>query len=974
MAYNNYMAEDSYHKKKQPGCFVSWSMWFIILLIVAILITTAVLITYYVPQSSCDATPTTDPYMGLPPPPEQPQDVHNPTNGRLPDNVKPSHYKVDIKTYLDEPEGGSKDKQFTFEGTVEIDITCQETTHVITLHAHRTINALSATVTHLPKTGQPTDIEVIDWDTQPKQPEFEFLNINLGSSIEVGESYLLTIDYEGTLLQPDLLGYYVSNYTVNGEERHLACTQFGLSYARRGFPCFDEPQLKATFDIILEHRDGRRALSNMPVTKTEEPAVGWTRTYFDTTPTMSAYVIALVVADYVNITRYTESGIPVSVWAWEENIHAFEYAVEMATQQVDIFTRAWGVPYTLPKLDNVAIPNFYFSGMENWGVILYRDTRIAYEAGIDTPYQAQRSNSLVSHEVAHQWFGDIVTCKWWDHTWLNEGITSFVEFIGTNHTEPDWQVFEQIFQWTDLYPAMRADSIGDSHPIVYSVGTTSDEILAAFGILAYQKGASLTQMMVDFLTKETFTSGITQYIKKHNHSNVESDDLFEVLTEADAGKTKLNVKLIMDTWILQMGYPVVSVTRDVENPSIIHTDQEHFLLDPEDEPTDKYGDMGYKWYVMLTYTHDGERAFENPGRTWQNRGPVSIQLNGATANDWVLFNIHQAGYYRVKYENDNLDKLAVQLKTDHEVIPVRSRAALLSDSFTLADGHQLDELAAWKLTEYLDDEKEYIPWRTTTDSLGRTKIMLKRTSAYGHYEKYMRHQISPLYGDLGWQFTLDDLLNYLNRLVGINVACAHGHTDCVDECKKQYTDWMTTGNNSMIRDDTKAVVYCIAIRYGGEAEWQFAMDMYESKITPAGDRSYLQTSMACTHIPWLLTRYMEYSMAMDWATIGIRNVRKYSPVGFSIAWSFALDHFDDLYETYGDAAYYTMWEFSEEMNTDRDKNDLEMFARAHSDMSESAASNFYDALHIIDRNIMWMDRNYQPLYLWFGEVTKEMPN
>ncbi|XP_070557594.1 aminopeptidase N-like [Ptychodera flava] len=972
MAYSNHTEKDvDYIKKKRGGCFVSTLQWFIIVVLVAVIITVSVLIAYYVPKSSCDDTPA-DPVSGLPPQPDEPEDVHNPTEARLPGNVEPEHYTVDIKTYLDETDGEHSDKQFSFEGTVHVDIICFKTTNTITLHAHSSIYPISMTFGHKTHQGELEDLTIVGWNRDLK-PEYEFLNIILESNIEAGEKYLLKIAFNGTLIQPDLLGYYVSNYTVDGEEgeRHLACTQFGLTYARRGFPCFDEPALKATFDIILEHRDSRSALSNMPIIKIEPGSEdGWLRTHFDTTLTMSTYVIALVISDFVNITRYTESSIPVSVWAPEDRIEAFEYAVDMATQQVDIFEKLYRIPYAPPKLDNVAIPNFYFSGMENWGVVLYRDSRIAYTPGIDTPYQKQRSNSLVSHEVAHQWFGDLVTCQWWDHTWLNEGITSFVEYIGSNHTEPDWQVFEQVFQWSDLYAAMNVDSSGDSHPVIYQVGTTSSEVLAVFDTISYQKGASLVHMMADFLTPVTLTEGFTLYLNSHNYSNVVSDDLFRALTKVDIGRNNVDVKKIMDTWTLQMGYPVVNVSRDKDDPTIIHTTQQHFLLDPTDRPTDKYGDMGYKWYVMLTYTHEGDQTFDNVGRTWQNRGPADVQMTGVTSDDWVLFNVHNVGYYRVNYEPENWEKLAQQLLTEHKVIPIRSRTELLSDSFTLSHGHQLDQLTAWKLTEYLSEEEEYNPWRATTDNIATTKTMLKRTTAYGYYQKYMRNLIHPMYTKYGWDFTDEEFLVYMSTMTAINVACGHAHASCVEECKDQYHQWIDTGNNT-IRADTKTTVYCTAIRYGGDVEWEFAMEMYESKLTDPTDRSYLQATMACTHIPYLLSRYLEYSLTWGWANTGIHNARRYSAVGFSIAWTFTMDNFDELLETYGDAAYDIVWGFSDEMNTRREKEMLEEFAELHNDMPENAASNFYAALHRIELSIIWMDRNYDQLKLWFQEKTKD---
>ncbi|XP_077868457.1 aminopeptidase N-like [Saccoglossus kowalevskii] len=947
-------------EKPKAGCFVSRFVGIVIIVTVALLITGAVLIAYYVPQ--CDEVEPAERSVGLPPEPDIPEESLEPFYGRLPDTLLPVHYNLYIKTYLDDEDG--PDLQYTFSGTVEILINCLKSTDVITLHAHESVTVISATLT--PEDGgDPTD----DIDIQ-REYEFAFVHFNLQSSMIEGHNYVLYVTYTGSLKQSPPVGYYYSDYVVNGTNRRLASTQLGLTYARRAFPCFDEPDMKATFDVAMEYRNTRLALCNMPIISTTETSDGWEKTTFERTPTMSTYLIAFIVADYVNVTDYTKRGTPVSVWGSKEHMDILQYSLDMATKQLQIFEEILDVPYDLPKLDHIAIPKFYFGGMENWGIIMYRDSRITYDSASDPPSKMQNVNSLVSHETAHMWFGDLVTCQWWNHTWLNEGITSFVEYIGTHRTEPDWQVFEQVFQWSDLYKAFGADSTGDSHPVIYPVGT-EEEVLNIFDTISYQKGASLAHMMAGFLSKDTLNDGFTSYLKEHNHDNVVSDDLFAALTEADKGGSNLNVKLIMDTWTLQMGYPVVTVWRDANTATILHTDQHHFLLDPDDEPSSKYGDLGYKWYVPITYTHGSEQEFKSPILKWQNRGPGDIVLDGANDNDWILLNINQTGSYRVNYQNDDWDRLANQLKEDHLVIPVRSRTALIADSFTISHGHQLDQVIAWKITEYMQMELEYNPWRALTDHIGTTKRMLKRTTGYGNYERYVRRQITPMYNELGWDFSSDEYLPYMNRINAINTACDHGNLHCIDESLRQYHSWMNTSDNT-IRDDTKYTVYCTAIRYGGEREWEFAMEMYESQITPATEKSILQSAMACTRITWLVSRYIEYSDTEGWISEGIDNARRNSPVGYSIAWSYIEDNFADLLERDGNSSYSIVWGFSEDMNTQRDKNELTMFGVAYADMPTAAASGFYDALHQVDLNIAWMERNYVQLYSWFMEVTKNV--
>ncbi|XP_063599467.1 aminopeptidase N-like [Penaeus indicus] len=357
----------------------------------------------------------------------------------------------------------------------------------------------------------------------------------------------------------------------------LAATFFAPTYARNAFPCLDEPALKATFSISLAHEDHLTALSNMPLADSEPVAgqAGWVWDHFATSVPMSTYLVAFVISDFRN--KSSESGgVRFSAWAREAALQQVDYALETGPKALSFFEDYFGLPYPLPKEDMVALPDFAPGAMENWGLITYRETAMLYSPAASSASNKQRVAVVVVHELAHQWFGNLVTPTWWTDVWLNEGFASFMEFLGTDHVEPSWQMKEQ-FVVSDLHYVFGIDSLESSHPISVPV-VSQDQLGEIYDVIAYVKGASILRMMNYFLGEETFRKGVSNYLKAFAYDAAAQDDLWEFLTEAaheDATlAADISVKDIMDTWTLQTGYPVVRVERDATGASATVTQVE----------------------------------------------------------------------------------------------------------------------------------------------------------------------------------------------------------------------------------------------------------------------------------------------------------------------------------------------------------------------------------------------------------------
>ncbi|XP_077988232.1 aminopeptidase N-like [Glandiceps talaboti] len=914
-------------------------------LVICILVafTLAILMTYYLPDRTCDIIREEDELV--PQPGEIPEERED-FEGRVPYTLDPYHYRVWLKPYLDEDLDGDRFKKL--DGKTDIYVHCSKSTREIKVH-YRLMTILDNYV--YDKYDNELAIDRVDEDTK-----YNWYIIYTAESLEVGETYRLHFVYEGTVDQHDLKGLFYVSYEENGQQKSYVATQFQSTRARDAFPCFDEPALKATFDTVLVHRSHRIALSNTQIVQNVsvvDETGEWIEAHYNRTVKMSTYLNAYFIGDFECKESYTNTGIQFRVWSQPTKLNTTDYSLQIGMDILTNFELLWNISYQFSKMDMVALPVHTSTGMENWGLILYREPYMLYDPDVNTPAEKKSVVVLVGHEIAHMWFGNWVTMEWWDHTWLNEGITSYFESYGFLWAAPEYQLRDQFFLKDHTHRAMRLDEHGSSRPLVTPVGFYS-EISGIFDILAYDKGAAIVLMMSGFLGELDLLQGLRHYLHQHPYGVAVTDDLWADLTQSLGGTYGLDFKEIMDPWVLQMGFPVVNITRVETN--IVRATQQHFLIDPNDQPNDDhYTNLGYKWCVPLSYTHERDVDIHSPSVVWLKDDSMEFELGGATNTDWLLVNINQTAYIRVNYDVVNWRKLAKQLALSPKVIPVRSRSHLVDDVFSLGEALQLDHVIALELIKYFTQEDEHMPWQAFVSVQYYTKYMLWRRSTFNLYEKYVRHLASPSYHALGWEFD-DNELEYYSRVNSIKVACDYNLYECVMNASMQYRYWMDQPDNNLIAKDTKGTVYCTAIRLGGYEEWLFA---YEQQKVDEDERYRLQVAMACSRIPWTLEGYLEESLHYDefdvLTTIGY--VRDYSSVGVSVAWHFTVANFDELYTSYGNQAYDIVWSFAEKMNTQRDLDQFQLFGTNHHDMPTPAANGYYKSLQRIKTNIEWISRN-----------------
>ncbi|XP_072258837.1 aminopeptidase N-like [Pyxicephalus adspersus] len=506
---------------------------------------------------------------------------------RLPKNLKPDHYDVELRPVLDKNAQGL----YVFYGKSVASFKCVNPTNLVIIHS----NKLNYTVAPVLKDDTNREIP----NTHKLVEKTNYLVLHLNENLQSGKTYTLHTDFIGELAD-DLAGFYRSEYVEDGITKIIATTQMQAPDARKAFPCFDEPGMKATFSITLRHKPNYVALSNMnPISVTTETIDGqqWQVTKFNTTPKMSTYLVAFIVSEFTSV-----GDEKVKIWGRKKAIDLGQgqYALNVTKPILEFFESYYNVPYPLPKSDQIALPDFSAGAMENWGLVTYRENALLWDQTQSSISNKERVLTVIAHELAHQWFGNLVTIEWWNDLWLNEGFASYVEYLGADFAEPTWKI-KDLSVLYDVHRVMAVDALATSHPLSSNESevNTPSEISGLFDSISYSKGASVIRMLSSFLTEDLFKQGLTSYMNQFAYGNTIYSDLWVHLQQAidNQDRVKLNnsISEIMDTWVLQMGFPVVTI--DTESGSL---DQQHFLLDPESIVT-RPSPFDYIWKVPITY-------------------------------------------------------------------------------------------------------------------------------------------------------------------------------------------------------------------------------------------------------------------------------------------------------------------------------------------------------------------------------------
>ena len=611
-------------------------------------------------------------------------------NPRLPEQVVPKHYAIELAPDL---------HTATFSGSVTIDIDIVEATDTIVCNAAE----LDIDGALLEAGGSSRGLDAaLDSEAQ----RLTLAPVEGSRPFAPGPARL-RIRFSG-VLNDQLRGFYRSTYTDDsGRAQVIATTQFQSTDARRAFPCWDEPALKATFEVTLVVAQDLLAVSNTAQTSRESLADGRERVCFAPTMPMSTYLVAFVVGNLEATEAVDCDGVPVRVVHRPGRGSQTGFALDVAAHALGWFANYYGLPYPSDKLDLIAVPDFAFGAMENLGCVTFREVLLLVEPDTASQPELQRVADVINHELAHMWFGDLVTMAWWEGIWLNEAFATFMETACSDAYRPDWQVWSTFCRGRAA--ALSTDALSSTRAVEYPVITPA-EAEDMFDVITYEKGAALVRMLEQYLGSEDFRAGVRLYLRRHAHSNTVTSDLWDALGEASGQP----VREIMEAWIHQGGYPQMTVRAGEHHLEIA---QRHFTLDPS-RSDDRL------WAVPLRLRMRSPGGAEHDLKVLLD-GPRQTIATGPS--ELVTLNSGASGFYRSVLDIGVLDEVRARGLSQ---LSGAERHGLVDDAwaFTLAGCLEAEAFLSFVL-DCFTAERDLIVWQAIAGPLGHLRKLLEGEAA-----------------------------------------------------------------------------------------------------------------------------------------------------------------------------------------------------------------------------------------------------
>jgi puromycin-sensitive aminopeptidase len=767
---------------------------------------------------------------------------------RLPGAVVPRRYLLSLEPDLD---------AFTFKGEVRIDFEVRTPTAEITMHA--------ADLAILDARAGAAPLEV------RLDPARERVTFVASTPFPAGKASV-TVRFTGSLGDA-MRGFYRSAFTrPDGTRGYLATTQFEATSARRAFPCFDEPALKASFDVALVVPAGRATLSNMPVAAEEPLSGSRRRVHFATTPVMSTYLLAFVVGEFEAVEGRTRDGVPVRVFATPGRAKLLGFALDVAIRGLEWFDAYYGIPYraALPKLDLLGVPDFEFGAMENWGAITFRETALFVDPEKSSVPQRRRVAEVVLHELAHQWFGNLVSPEWWSYLWLNESFATYMAYKAADALFPEWTVWNEYL--ADITAGGKSlDCLRSSHPVEVVVQNPS-EVDQIFDAISYNKGGSVLRMLENAVGADVFRDGVRRYLNGHAYGSATTDDLWRALGEAGGQ----GVPAMMDGWTRRTGHPVIHARRD---GAALKLRQERFLLDrdperPEEDPA--------VWDVPIASVDASAR-----------RAVTRLAAREGAANApaaWTKLNAGQSGFYLVNYDAAGWSALAKAVGG----LDGMDRFGLQEDAYSLMRAGYLPVGSFLELAGSYRDETDHHVWAGLAAALAALSDVFHGEPAVARLEAWARGLVGPAARKIGWSpkpGENDDARLLRATLLGAAVRFAD--PEAVDEVRRRAKE------PASIPPDLRSVVFSGSARHGEDAVLDDLIRHYEAAELPEV-RVQLLRAMGAFRRPAPLRRAMAYALSEKVRAQDAMAVFGGTPIDTRRdAWGLLREHWPTLDARYG---------------------------------------------------------------------------
>ncbi|XP_058791423.1 aminopeptidase N-like [Phymastichus coffea] len=882
---------------------------------------------------------------------------------RLPSHVVPKNYTITLRTYFDE----DSEKNFTFEGNIEITLEIEQESLEIILHGRELHFEPKDVVL---KRNEKTIQTSIIFD---KERDFvRIYNINAVSYLPfVKGNYILKINKFRGILSNEMRGFYRSSYkNEKGDTTWLATTHFEPVGARRAFPCFDEPNFKATFNLTIIHPVNYNAISNMPIRSSSNFFNDTlAKTTFYTTPPMSTYLLAFVVSDF----KYLENN-NFKVHAKSSAVQYGKLALESGEKILKELQTYTGIKFSLPKMDQIAIPDLAAGAMENWGLVTYREKSLLYNEKTSTTSQKQNIVETIAHEFAHQWFGDLVSPKWWKFLWLNEGFANFFQSLITQQVEPKWQSTYQSVVKSIQTLAFDFDSTAKTHPINQEVEKPS-EIGAIFDSISYQKAGAIIRMMQHFLGNRVFKRGLHIYLTENGFKTANSSDLFRAFDEA-LQEIELNlgykIETIMDAWVNSKGYPVVTVTRNYNDSKEVKIEQKRFF---SYNATEENEDITY-WHIPINYATTKNQSFHNTSAAiWLNESSKTLPLS-AEPDEWIVLNKQQTGFYRVNYDEKNWQLIINHLDSDQRNdIHVLNRAQLINDALAFVKKDDLTLGTLLNLTFHLTNETDYIAWYPGFKSFSWLRKKLANTNHYVFFKEYVLNITQRFVQSVGFEESSEDEhIDKLKRVLAVHWSCLLGNMTCSNYAKTKLEKWIAQTESNLISPDLKQVTVCEGLRIASLDLWH---KVFNKCVNSSDDdeKSYLSLALGCSNNGVALQYYLNYTLDHNTKlndTISIvQKVCDNSNIGVDTVLDFIISRYENLILKYKDEKRLSnlFQNVGEKITTETQLAKLK--ATKDVDIPANITAN---GLKAAEKNIIWLEQNNETINDWKETVKKKSAN
>ena len=844
---------------------------------------------------------------------------------RLPTSVVPIRYDLRLEPDLDAA---------TFAGAESITVTVTEPVNEVILNAAElAIQSVAA---------ERTDGVVVQGSVT-LEPEAERARLLFPSPLESGE-WRLRLAFTGAL-NDRLHGFYRSTYKDEAGVSHtIAATQFESTDARRGFPCWDEPAFKAVFGVSLVVPEGLAAVSNAAVAS-EAPAGGGKKVVtFADTIRMSTYLVAFVVGELEATDPVMVGKTPLRVWCVPGKKRLARVAEAVGAFSLEFFEQYYGLPYPGDKLDLLAIPDFAAGAMENLGAVTFRETALLVDEAAASHGELERVADVVAHEIAHMWFGDLVTMAWWNGIWLNEAFATFMELLAVDAWKPEWK------RWVTFgasrAAAMGVDGLGNTRPIEFEVRAPRD-CEAMFDLLTYEKGASVLRMLEQHLGPDVFRDGVRLYLDRHRFANAETTDLWKALGDA----ARQPIPEVMDGWIFHPGYPLVTVELDGQG---VRLSQRRFTY------LEGAGDG--QWRVPILLRASVKKGIVEKHLLLEDR-EIAVSLPAAA--DWVVVNAGGHGFYRVRYAPTLLKKLLGALA---RIEPI-DRFNLVSDCFALTQSGAMSGHDYLDLTARFVTETDRNVWTVLAGSFTYVGRVIASETRPG-LAALVRHRVAAATERLGWEPEPGE--SELERQLRGELLRLLGTLGDDPATQERARELYARHRNDDVAVDPNVLPALIAIVAwtGGEEQYGWFLERFKNARTPQEEQRYLY-ALAGFRQPELLSRTLALTIGGEVRSQDapfLMRALLASVYGRGLAWEFVKEHWETMARQYPGSAYRRMFEgITALISADWERDVRAFFSSRGIVLGGKTLEQYLEQLHVA---VSFQEREREGLAAYLGRVRR----